>query len=303
MRIIKNIILWIISMFMLLSAITYLPSAASLTLALTGLIILPVGKWQSVLGGVIKKKLKITLAIVLFVISFALVPVDNTESQIYEDINITSTVATIQTAEEITATTEITEIETSPSIQLTETTNTVPIEQNETIIESSTDAPAIYEFDELQTIFLAITPDTCTEEIEKAITEFALCYTCREYNKSGGGKSISYKIAYSDGVAKQSHADYGDYLDIDFDKENGKLMTAEYFNQESFNSALLYCYGVWWDFSNSNAENYSGFYLIDRRSGENGLTIKYTNGNETETHYFPYETSEEVIQHIINFEE
>lgn len=283
-KVIKKIVLWIIFLFMLLSAVAYLPSAASLTMALTGMVILPIGKWQSMLGRVIKQKLKIALAVVLFVISFILVPTDSTGTQVSENTNTTPTIPTTQATENTTVMLESVGITTSPSTQPTE-------------------VPNMYEYDELQTIFLSITPDTNIEEIEKVIAESALCYTCKEYNKSSGGKSISYKIAYTDGVAKQSHADSGDYLDIDFDKENGKLMTAEYFNQKSFNSALLYCYGVWWDFRNSNAEDYSGFYLIDRHTEESGLTIKYTNGNEAETYYFPYETSEEVIQHIINFGE
>ena len=158
-----------------------------------------------------------------------------------------------------------------------------------------------YEYDSLQTIFLTISPDTTIGDLEALITNHALCYTSREYNKSGGGKEISYKIAYTDGTAKQSHADSGDYLDIDFDLENnGKLMTAQYAKSGSVGTALLYCYGTWFSFSDSNAEDYSGYYLINHSYKEPGIVIKYKNGNEVETSYFPYETAEETLRCVID---
>lgn len=169
--------------------------------------------------------------------------------------------------------------------------------------EPPTELPVVYEYDSLQTIFLSFTHDTTVEELDALIADNGLCYTRKEYNKSGGGKSVGYKIAYTDGAAKQSHADSGDYIKVFFDKESGMLMTAQYVKSGTVGSALLYCFGTWFDFRDSNAEDYSGYYLIDSLSKEVGITIKYDNGYEVETNYFAYDSAEELIQHIINLEE
>lgn len=169
--------------------------------------------------------------------------------------------------------------------------------------EPSNEPSIVQEYDTLQTLFLSITPDTTIEELDIAIANEGLCFTCKEYNKSRGGKSISYKIAYSDGVAKQSHADSGDYLDVDFDKDTGTLMTAQYAKSGARGSALLYCYGTWFDFSDNNAEDYAGYYLINTFSKEPGITIKYSNGRETETNYYLYSSPEELIQSVIRSQE
>ncbi len=156
-----------------------------------------------------------------------------------------------------------------------------------------------YKYDILQTIFLNITPDTTIKELEAFIVDNSLCYTSEEYNKTSGGKTIKYKIAYTDGAAKQQYADSGDHLEVDFDRDqDDKLMTAQYVKSGKSKYGLLYCYGNWYDFSTSNAEDYSGYYIIDQLAPKDGITIQYTNGNETATKYFPYNSAEEVIKAI-----
>lgn len=308
MKIIKRIVLWVISVFMLLAALVYFPSLASAAMILTTLLTLPIDKWQELLNRIVKKKLKIILAIVLAVVSFSIAPVEDVPEDVVNN-TLPSTQATTEattlpteeaesTAEATTQAAEVTEVETEPPTQATE-----PPPSSEPETEPPTEAPVMHEYDSLQTVFLSITPDTTVEELDALIADNGLCYTCKEYNKSGGGKSISYKIAYTDGAAKQSHADSGDYLKVSFDKENGRLMTAQYVKSGTVGSALLYCYGTWYDFRDSNAEDYSGYYLIDSLSKEAGITVKYDNGREVETHYFPYASAEELIQYIINLEE
>ncbi len=178
-----------------------------------------------------------------------------------------------------------------PNIKITEPT-TVP----------ETEDIKVVEYDTLQTLFVAFTPDTTVEELESFITEHSLSFTSQEYNKLSGGKTLKYIIAYTDGVAKQKYADSGDYIDITFDKDNGlKLMYAQYCNLKALGpSALFYCYGNWYDFSNSNAEDYSGYYLVNTLSREDGITIEYTNGNKVTTHYFKCSSADDVVQKLLN---
>lgn len=160
----------------------------------------------------------------------------------------------------------------------------------------------IIEYDTLQTLFVSFTPDTTVEELESFIAEHSLSYTSHEYNKLSGGKTLNYKIAYTDGVAKQKYADSGDYIDINFDEDNDlKLMDAQYCNLKAIGpSALLYCYGNWYDFSDKNAEDYSGYYLVNTLSREEGITIQYANGNKTTTHYFKCSSAEDVMQKLLS---
>lgn len=157
----------------------------------------------------------------------------------------------------------------------------------------------VVEYDSLQQIFIAITPDSGIEMIEEMVADYGLCFTEKEYNKSSGGKKISYKIAYTEGAAKQSHADPGDYLDITFDKETGTLMTAQYVCSESTGSALLYCHGTWFSFSEKNAQDYSGYYWVNSLAKEDGIIVKYQNGNDIATKYFPYDSAENLIQKLM----
>lgn len=331
MKILKKVVLWPISAFMLLSSFVFLPSFASVMMILTSALTLPFDKWQKLLDKTIRKKCKMVLAIVFAVAAFALAPVEDVPDEVVNNItpsteeSIASTTIPAVKVENIVAATEETEETrktTEPSEQPAEhstspqpetepytepATEPIMVSPTETPTDSpviATTAPAdLYDYDPLQTIFLTITPETSIEEIEAFIADYELCYTRKEYNKSGGGKSISYKIAFTNGSAKQSHAESGDYLDVDFDKASGTLMTAQYVKSGTSGSALLYCYGTWFDFSDANAEDYAGYYLIDMLSKELGITIKYKNGNEAETNYFPHASAEELIQYLINIEE
>lgn len=315
MKILKKVILWPISIFMLLSALVYFPSLASVMMVLTSALTLPIDNWQKLLDKIVRKKFKIVLAVVFALISFVIAPVENVPDDVVNNNTSTTEASSESTTipklevEDTVATTEATvEIETTtapseqPPVPTTEAAPTTEPHTEPPTVET-TAPPDLYDYDSLQTIFLAVIPETTIEEIEAFIVEYELCYTRKEYNKSGGGKSVSYKIAYTDGAAKQSHAEPGDYLDVDFDKANGALMTAQYSKSGTVGSALLYCYGTWFDFRDSNAEDYSGYYLIDALSKKEGIKIKYDNGYEVQTHYFSYPSAEELIQYIINIEE
>lgn len=159
-----------------------------------------------------------------------------------------------------------------------------------------------YEYDALQRIFMEITINTTPEELEKLISQYKLYFTIEEYNQSSKGKAHTYKIAYTEGAAKQKYADSGDYIKVSFDNGNGdKLKTAQYVNSQNISySALLYNYGTWWDFSDNNAEDYSGYYVCDSFGDKKGIIIKYANGNEKESNYFRCDSAKEAINKVID---
>lgn len=167
-----------------------------------------------------------------------------------------------------------------------------------------TDPEKVYEYDALQNIFMAVKADTTIEELWALISENDLPVSVQEYN---GGKAV-FRVAYTEGAARGKYADSGDYLEITFDilgdnymSNDNRLMTAYYVN-DSWLSALLYVYGTWYDFREDNENDYSGYYIVDHFSKEDGITIKYANGNETITDYFCYDTAEEVIKTMIDGE-
>ena len=188
--------------------------------------------------------------------------------------------------------------------EIEDTENLLEKTEKETESEENNNVDIItYEYDELQKVFLAITVDTTPQELETLITEYNLYYTIGKYNQSGSqGKAYTYKIAYTEGAAKQKYADSGDYLEVSFDNGNeDTLKFAHYVKSDSIGyTALLYNYGTWYDFSHNNAEDYSGYYINDSFGDEQGIVVKYTNGNDAETNYFKYNSAEEVINKIID---
>lgn len=163
-----------------------------------------------------------------------------------------------------------------------------------------------YDFDTLQSIFVGITAETTIEDLKSMISEKSLSFTVQEYNKAGGGKEVVLMIAYTDGAALQKYAESGDSIEIAFDKidnnslsDNNRIMSAYYTNASSL-SALFYNYGTWYDFREETEGDYSGYYIVDHFTKEDGIKIQYDNGNETTTCYFRYNSADEVIRKIID---
>lgn len=159
----------------------------------------------------------------------------------------------------------------------------------------------VYEYDDLQNLFIELDVNITPDELENCIEKYSLEYTVGEYNSSSG-KEIKYCIAYTEGAAAQQYVDSGDHLEVTFGGKNkDEFMYAEYVNENDISyTALLYEHGVYWDFSEGNAEDYSGYYINDSLSGKTGIVIKYNNGRESKTNYFRYNSAEEVIQKIID---
>lgn len=154
-------------------------------------------------------------------------------------------------------------------------------------------------YDSLQELFVSISKDTTSKELEDDIASKSLHFTSQEYNKSGGGRSTQYVIAFTDGAAAQKYADSGDRLTVDFDNDNGTIMYAQYTKESSSESALFYNYGYWYDFSQKSPGDYSGYYYIDPMGKKNGITIKYSNGREKKTNYFQRGSAESALNSVI----
>ncbi len=160
-----------------------------------------------------------------------------------------------------------------------------------------------YNYDTLQALFISISENTSVEDIEKYISDNNLKYTLEHYN----GGIQTYNLAYTEDASLQSYADSGDYIEITFvEEEPYKIRYAQYVEDKKVGySAIYYNHGVFWDFSDSDKMDgdYTGYYVSDSFGNDEGITIKYTNGNETKTNYFKYKNAEEVIQKVIDYKQ
>lgn len=167
--------------------------------------------------------------------------------------------------------------------------------------EEQTSSETEIEYDALQTMYLGLTNSTTIEDLDTAIAQNGLCFTKQEYNgASNEGKSLVYKIAYSDNVAVQKYADDGDCLEVSFSiKDNYAFKYAVY--EKDFKEVLLYNYGTWYDFREKEPNNqYSGYYYIDLSSyDKKGIVIKYSNGNSVKTNYYKYESAKAVVDKLL----
>lgn len=180
--------------------------------------------------------------------------------------------------------------------QSTDPQNEFENEHNESL-----EAPQ-YSYDILQTFFLSIGENTTTEDVEKLVSDNGLEHTLEHYN--GGVKT--YQIAYTEGASHQSYADPGDYIEISFDEEMPcKIRVAQYVqNDKAGYSAVYYNHGTFWDFSDSDKMDgdYTGYYISNAFGNDEGIIIKYTNGNEAKTNYFKYDSAEILLQKVLDHE-
>ena len=138
-------------------------------------------------------------------------------------------------------------------------------------------------YDNLQKLYFLLRSDMSYEEIVQLVELYGLPNTNEKYN---GSRAIS--IAFTEGAAKQSHADSGDSITISFDetsRNSGQYTVSviEYFNQDAFITVFEYVSGTYWDFRDG-CEQYAGLYINDYKT-EDGITIEYDNGNKCETKY------------------
>lgn len=165
------------------------------------------------------------------------------------------------------------------------------------------ETPRIYEFDTLQNIFININENTTASDLDAFIEQYALAYTVEDYNGSGiVREKTTYKIAYTEGVSHHRYADSGDHIEISFNKSDGSILNAEYVNVKSWKQALFYNYGIWFSFQFDSPSEYTGYYVVAPFEKEDGIVIKYDNGNETTTDYFKCNSAEDSIKAVIDDE-
>lgn len=173
-----------------------------------------------------------------------------------------------------------------------------PVATEPIVIESPIPESTLVEYDALQQVFLALSNDTTIEDLNSLIADNDLEYTSQDYN--GTPKTKKFKLAYSHDTALQKYAEVGDSLEVDFDKQTGAFLYAEYFNQNAFKAAIYYNYGTYWDFREKEANNvYTGYYYHKPGDDHGGVIIEYSNGNKTETGYRKCSGGKEAIENAI----
>lgn len=271
-------------------------------LSLLGLLICIV---LMVINAVRKKSVKnvatgIAVCFVIFIVCLVITPTKDesakeTETVIPAPATTTEEIVTQASVEIAEPETTETQVLAADSINTTEPASEAPAETQES--EEPAEQVA---YDTLQQVFLAIGLDITEEDVLDLIEENSLEYTVNEYN--GTIRNRVYKIAYEEGVALQSHADSGDYIEVEFATNDGSFLYAEYFNEKAFREVLLYNYGTYWDFREKEGNNdYTGYYYHTPGSNKGGITIHYSNGNSTETGYHVASTAEEALQSVVGF--
>ena len=301
-----NVVMWVLAIFMAVGALVYIPSAASIIMFLFAVIAAPINPLQSFfkskgLSGVIKG----VLLTVLFFVSIALAPTsrnqvtENDEKKnISNDMDRNTAVSNPIKSSPSSTKQEKTEKESIPNdIDKMDNIHIDSVKNDAKKKEKTLD----YNYDLLQKLFLEISADFAIEDLELYISDNSLFYSLAEYNKSGGGKSVNYVVAYTEGSAAQKYADSGDHVEVTFDKSNeNHIMTAEYVNSSSISySALFYNYGIWFDLMEEEPSIYSGYYINDSFAKEDGLTIVYSNGRKKISNYFPCDSSEDAIKKVL----
>ena len=67
----KNTVLWVLTVFFALTFLVYLPHIASFISLALAVVLAPIQKWQNVLGKYLKGKLKVLVAVVLFILTLS----------------------------------------------------------------------------------------------------------------------------------------------------------------------------------------------------------------------------------------
>lgn len=258
----------------------------------------------TVINAVRKKNVKpvatgIAVCFVIFIVCLVITPTKDEGAKETEAViptpAATEEIVTQASVETVESETAETQVSAADSINTTEPASEAPAETQE-----STEPVEQIAYDTLQQVFLAIGLDITEEDVLDLIEENSLEYTVNEYN--GTIKNRVYKIAYEEGVALQSYADSGDYIEVEFATSDGSFLYAEYFNEKAFREVLLYNYGTYWDFREKDGNNdYTGYYYHTPGSNKSGITIHYSNGNSTETGYHAASTAEEALQSVIGF--
>lgn len=157
------------------------------------------------------------------------------------------------------------------------------------------------EYDALQEMFLSIDKTSSKEDIVSLAETAGLFYTEEQYNDGTDnmGKTVIC-IAYTEGSSLQKYAESGDHLDVTLDNGNNDALMYMTYNNRADLTGLYYRYGTWYKFSEEKPGNdYEGYYIDDAFGKDGGIVIKYNNGYETSTNYFPFDNKKAIIDELI----
>ena len=251
----------------------------------------------------------IAICFVLFVVCLAITPpIENNQQTDNKEDTASEQIITSKEEETTTSNTEESEniLEKNTTIieELSKDVNDDLEESKESVVEEestqSEEITDVKNYDKLQSLFLTFSFETTEDDLIKWIEDNNLEYTVKKYN--GSPKTMHYKIAYEHDVALQKYAKSGDYIEISFNIDDGAFMYAEYINDNAFKMALLYNYGIYYDFRENERNNkYSGYYYHKPGDNEGGITIEYNNGNSTETGYHSSENGEEALYSALDW--
>lgn len=232
----------------------------------TGLIIIGIGFvvyfWKK---DVRKRNLSIILTIISFVLFGMFSPEDSNDERKEQDKDIS-----------LDETIEVEEI------------NDEEVEDNEEIEDDEE-----IELDTLQSLYLDIS-DPSKVELISLILDNDLVYSEKEF---ASGPTI--KIAYTKEVSKIKYAESGDYINVSFN-DDLEIENVSYFNNDKFLELIDYRHGTYWDFRDQ--PEYEGYYINVPGKELGSFTVKYDNGNESNTGYLKVDSKEEQFEYLFEYE-
>lgn len=151
-----------------------------------------------------------------------------------------------------------------------------------------------FEYDSLQKLFLMLNENTFKEKVIEYAEKNNLYYELT-YHKDG------IKVAKKKGVELHRYAESGDYVFIEFSRDNYKLTSASY--SKYLNTSILgvsahYIVETW-----GFPREYKGHYISDFSKREQGIEVKYSNGNISKTDYFKKNNAEDALKSTLRIYE
>lgn len=229
----KKIVLWILTGFLLLTAIAFMPSVSSFMALAVVVIIAPVQKWQDVLGKVVKGKIKAIICAVLVVAMFISVPTlpgeengTKTESTTEKSTEAITTDIVVNEGVTVSGTelsTDSNVSDTTENTQTEETTDTIIDTETQSSGEPSTAAPVVVPETNPAHVHnykdaTCTTPKTCTScgETEGNAKghswKEATCTTPKVCNVCGETSGDALGHSYSGGKCNRCGANDPDYV-------------------------------------------------------------------------------------------
>lgn len=139
---IKNLLLWILTGFLGLSALVYLPSFASLFVLLAAVLTAPISKWQTFLRKYVNGTIRTIVIVVLVVLFVCTLPATDNSGDVATPTETTEATETIPSTGDTEATSTQETVETTSPTEMTTESNTSPTTEPPTTPTTPTTLPA-----------------------------------------------------------------------------------------------------------------------------------------------------------------